>query len=49
MTVGANGTRITYQAVMDNATDKNYWAIAGNGLLGVGAPRALKMTAKMEF
>ena len=43
------GKRTTYQAVIDNATDKNYWATAGNGLLGVGAPRTLKLTAKMEF
>ncbi|MDP3844670.1 MAG: TonB-dependent siderophore receptor [Oxalobacteraceae bacterium] len=43
------GKRSTFQAVIDNATDKNYWATAGNGLLGVGAPRTLKVTAKMEF
>lgn len=43
------GKRSTFQAVIDNATDKNYWATAGNGLLGVGAPRTLKLTAKMEF
>jgi len=43
------GNRTTFQAVVDNATDKNYWATAGNGLLGVGAPRTLKLMAKTEF
>lgn len=43
------GKRTTFQAVLDNATDKNYWATAGNGLLGVGAPRTLKVVMKVEF
>lgn len=43
------GKRTTIQAVLDNATDRNYWSTAGNGLLGVGAPRTLKVVAKMEF
>jgi iron complex outermembrane receptor protein len=43
------GKRSTFQAVVDNVTDKNYWSTAGNGLLGVGLPRTLKLTAKMEF
>lgn len=43
------GKRTTFQAVLDNATNKNYWSTAGNGLLGVGAPRTLKVTAKVEF
>lgn len=43
------GYRSTFQAVIDNVTDKNYWATAGNGLLGVGAPRTLKLAAKLEF
>lgn len=43
------GKRTTFQAVLDNATDKNYWATAGNGLLGVGAPRTLKVVTKVEF
>ncbi|WP_434516908.1 TonB-dependent siderophore receptor [Dechloromonas sp. ARDL1] len=43
------GKRTTFQAVVDNVTDKNYWSTAGNGLLGVGAPRTLKVTAKVEF
>lgn len=43
------GKRSTFQAVIDNVTDKNYWSTAGNGLLGVGLPRTLKLMAKMEF
>ncbi len=41
--------RTTFQAVLDNATDKNYWNTAGSGILGVGAPRTLKVVAKVEF
>lgn len=43
------GKRTTFQAVIDNVTDKDYWSTAGNGLLGVGTPRTLKVMAKMEF
>lgn len=43
------GKRTTIQAVIDNATNKDYWSTAGNGLLGVGAPRTVKVAAKMEF
>ncbi|MDO9268268.1 MAG: TonB-dependent siderophore receptor [Methylobacter sp.] len=43
------GKLTTVQAVLDNATNNNYWSTAGNGLLGVGAPIALKLTAKVEF
>lgn len=43
------GKKMTFQAVVDNATDKNYWSTAGNGYLGVGAPRTLKLAAKMDF
>ena len=43
------GKRSTIQAVLDNATDENYWSTAGSNLLGVGAPRTLKVTAKVEF
>lgn len=43
------GKRTTLQAVLDNATDKDYWSTAGNGFVGVGALRTLKLTAKMEF
>ncbi|MEO6423661.1 MAG: TonB-dependent siderophore receptor [Candidatus Nitrotoga sp.] len=48
-TTSIAGNRTTFQAVLDNATDRNYWSTAGNGLLGVGAPRMLKVTARMQF
>lgn len=37
------------QANLENAGDKDYWSTAGNGLLGVGAPRTLRITAKLDF
>jgi len=40
---------VNLQANLDNATNKNYWSTAGNGLLGVGAPRTLRLTAKVDF
>lgn len=43
------GTHTTLQANLDNATDKVYWSTAGNGLLGVGAPRTLRVAAKFDF
>lgn len=43
------GKRTTIQAVLDNATNENYWSTAGNGLLGVGAPILLKLVGKVEF
>ena len=43
------GKRTTFQAVVDNVTDKNAWSTAGNGLIGVGAPRTLKLAARMDF
>ena len=41
--------RVTFQGVVDNVANRNYWSTAGNGLLGVGAPRTLKATARVEF
>ena len=43
------GKRTTFQAVVDNVTDKNYWSTAGNGFIGVGSPRTLKVAAKIDF
>lgn len=43
------GKPTTFQAVLDNATDRNYWSTAGNGYLGVGAPRTLKLLARVSF
>lgn len=43
------GKPTTFQAVLDNATDRNYWSSTGNGYLGVGAPRTLKLLARVSF
>ena len=44
-----DGHALTLQANLDNATDRDYWATAGNGLLGTGAPRTLRVAAKLDF
>lgn len=41
--------RITYQLTVDNLTDRDYWSTAGNGLLGVGLPRTLKASMRVDF
>lgn len=41
--------RTAFQMVIDNLADKNYWSTAGNGLLGVGQPRTLKASVKIDF
>ena len=43
------GRNVTLQANLDNATDRDYWATAGNGLLGTGAPRTLRLAAKLDL
>jgi len=43
------GRQVTLQANLDNATDRDYWSSAGNGLLGVGLPRTLRVAAKFDF
>lgn len=43
------GHPLTVQANLENATDRDYWATAGNGLLGTGAPRTLRVGAKVDF
>lgn len=48
-TTQLGGKRTTFQATLDNATNRNYWSTAGNGLLGVGTPRTLKVAARVEF
>lgn len=40
---------VTTQLNVENLTDKNYWNSAGNGLLGVGAPRTVKLSASVSF
>jgi iron complex outermembrane recepter protein len=44
-----SGRTVTLQANLDNATDRDYWATAGNGLLGTGAPRTLRLAAKFDL
>lgn len=44
-----SGRTVTLQANLDNAADRNYWATAGNGLLGTGAPRTLRVGAKFDL
>jgi iron complex outermembrane receptor protein len=48
-TTKVTGRTVTLQANMDNAADRNYWATAGNGLLGTGAPRTLRVAAKIDL
>ncbi|MBK0394693.1 TonB-dependent siderophore receptor [Ramlibacter algicola] len=43
------GRTVTLQANLDNATDKDYWATAGNGLIGTGAPRTLRLAARFDL
>jgi iron complex outermembrane recepter protein len=44
-----NDRVVTLQANVDNATDRDYWSSTGNGLLGVGLPRTLRLAAKLDF
>ncbi|MCZ8250894.1 MAG: TonB-dependent siderophore receptor [Hylemonella sp.] len=44
-----DGRNVTLQANIDNLLDKDYWATAGNGLLGTGAPRTLRLAAKFDL
>lgn len=40
---------VTTQLNVENLTNKSYWNSAGNGLLGVGAPRTVKLSASVSF
>lgn len=44
-----DGRNVTLQANIDNLLDKDYWATAGNGLIGTGAPRTLRVAAKFDL
>lgn len=44
-----DGHNLALQANLDNATDRDYWSSAGNGLLGAGMPRTLRVAAKVDF
>lgn len=43
------GTPVSLQANLDNATGREYWSSTGNGLLGAGLPRTLRVAAKFDF
>lgn len=43
------GKKTTWQINVDNVADKDYWSAAGNGLLGVGAPRTVRLGVRMEL
>jgi iron complex outermembrane receptor protein len=43
------GTNAVLQANLENASNKTYWSTAGNGLLGVGAPRTLRIAARFDL
>lgn len=43
------GRDVTLQANLENAADRDYWATAGNNLLGAGLPRALRLAARFDF
>lgn len=38
---------LTLQLNVDNVLDDRYWSTAGNNLLGVGAPRQVRLTARI--
>lgn len=57
-TIGSVGARYktmlgkqkaTFQVVVDNVTNKDYWSTAGNSLLGVGRPRTLQANLRLDF
>lgn len=41
--------KTTFQMVVDNVTDKEYWSTAGNGFLGVGRPRTVQANVRFDF
>lgn len=43
------GKPVTFQLNADNLTDVRYWSAAGNNLLGVGLPRQVKFTMRVEL
>lgn len=57
-TIGSLGARYktfigkqkaTFQVVVDNVTNKEYWNTAGNGYLGVGRPRTVQANVRLDF
>lgn len=57
-TIGSLGARYktllgkqktTFQVVIDNIADKDYWNTAGNGFVGVGRPRTVQANVRFDF
>ncbi|MBP2167278.1 iron complex outermembrane receptor protein [Erwinia toletana] len=42
-------TKATFQATVNNLTNKRYWSAAGSGQLAVGMPRTLLLSSTFEF
>lgn len=43
------GKRATFQANLENATNKRYWSAAGSNQMGVGLARTLALSSTVEF
>lgn len=43
------GRVLTFNAMLENVADENYWASANGGYLTQGAPRTLKVSATVDF
>ncbi|MFL9926159.1 TonB-dependent siderophore receptor [Herbaspirillum lusitanum] len=43
------GTKTTFQANIENLSDKRYWSAAGSGQLAVGMPRTITLSSNFEF
>lgn len=43
------GSDTTFQVNVENLTDETYWNAAGNGLLGVGLPRTVKVSISRDL
>ncbi|HEY8617444.1 TonB-dependent siderophore receptor [Phenylobacterium sp.] len=43
------GRETTFQVNVENLADKQYWNTAGNGFVGVGAPRTVKVRVTRAF
>jgi outer membrane receptor protein involved in Fe transport len=44
-----NGHRTVFNMTVGNLLDTTYWSNAVNGNLGVGEPRTIKASVKVEF
>lgn len=44
-----DGRAVTFNTVLENVADENYWASANGGYLTQGSPRTLKVSATVDF